>query len=256
MGSIFSPKVPTPPPPPPPATYRDEIGGTEQVPVTNPDGTVTYITRRLPLTAEQQAEQAAFKSIMDSALAEIQRLSGTDFADDAAVKSLLDDYAAEQNKVLEQVFGSRQTAEEAHLARRGMADSSTAQDIRRQRQMDEVAARTGLTRQTNLLRDDIRNDRIGLQQNLYNIAATRQDLNTAKTLQSGMGGFNAVSSVNAFNRAASSDTFRNNITAHTTGMNTFGMLAGAAMPVAGTLVGGLAGSALGTGIAQTFALRR
>ena len=54
MGSIFKTQsAPPPAPPAPPSTYIDEIGGTEQVPVQNADGTYTYITRRRPLTAEE-----------------------------------------------------------------------------------------------------------------------------------------------------------------------------------------------------------
>ncbi|MBI1362713.1 MAG: hypothetical protein GC134_01910 [Proteobacteria bacterium] len=251
MGSLFSPKVPSAPPPPPAATYRDEIGGTEQVPITNPDGSTTYITRQLPLTEEQQQEKAAFEGIMQSALDEIKRLSTDDFADDPAVKSVLDDYTAEQSKVLSDVFTNRSDTEEAVLAKRGLADSSAAQDIRRQRQKDELDARSSLQRQANLLKDDIRNERINLQQNLYNIAATRQDLNSAKTLQSAASGFNAVSNVNAYNRASSSDAFRNSITSHNTGLNTLGVLASTAGAVTGGPVGGL----IGAGIAQTFAGR-
>ena len=250
MGSIFTPKISTPAPPPP-ATYRDEVGGTEQVPVTNPDGSVTYVTRSLPLSAEQQKEQEEFKKIMTSALDEIQRLSNDNFADDPAVKSVLDDYRAEQTQVLENVFESRKEEEESRLALRGLGDSAAAEDVRRRRSKDELSARTSLERQTNLLKDDIRNERIGLQQNLYNISATQRDAEGAKKFQSALAGFNSVSSINAYNRATTDSAFRNSLSAFNTGVSTAQTVGG----TVGGLFGGGPGAVLGTGIAQTFARR-
>jgi hypothetical protein len=47
MGSLFSSKTPEPPFPPPPSIVRDEINKVEQVPVVNPDGSITFITRSI-----------------------------------------------------------------------------------------------------------------------------------------------------------------------------------------------------------------
>ncbi|MAF30913.1 MAG: hypothetical protein CMF60_01740 [Magnetococcales bacterium] len=119
MGSIFKsqPSTPAPPPPPPPSTYRDEIGGTEQVPVKNPDGAYTYITRKLPLTDEQKAEQEAYDKIMKDALAEIQKLSSTDYDHDPQTQKVLDAWEAESQSILQQTFEERSDEEDKILAR-------------------------------------------------------------------------------------------------------------------------------------------
>ena len=55
MGSLFSSGVSTPTVPTVPTTYiQDEINKVETIPVTNSDGSITYITRAMALTDEEQ----------------------------------------------------------------------------------------------------------------------------------------------------------------------------------------------------------
>ncbi|NBV54330.1 MAG: hypothetical protein EBR79_01295, partial [Proteobacteria bacterium] len=96
MGSLFKPKQPAPPPPAPPVTVRDQVNGVEQVPVTNPDGSITYVTRQIPLSAEQQAQKDELDAIMKDSLAEIKRLSATDYAPDDETKRILDQWTKTQ----------------------------------------------------------------------------------------------------------------------------------------------------------------
>ncbi len=176
MGSLFQPRqsAPPPPPPPPPATIRDEIGGVEQVPVKNEDGTVTYITRQIPLTAEQQAEQDAYNAMRQSALDEIQRLSSGDFTPSESTQKTLNAWEQERRELLEEDLRRRETQEEELLARRGLGDSSAAQSIRRQRTLDRQDAFEQLGRERDLLQEDVRQQQLGLQQNLFNIAQQEQ----------------------------------------------------------------------------------
>ena len=72
MGSLF--RAPKSPPAPPHSSYVDQVSGVEQVPVTNADGSITYVTRQLPLTAEQQAQKDQLTQIMNDSLTQIQKL--------------------------------------------------------------------------------------------------------------------------------------------------------------------------------------
>ena len=166
MGSIFSgPKIPTPPPPPPPSTVRDEVNRVEQVPVTNADGSITYVTRTLPLTAEQQAQKNELDGIMSTALAEIKKLSATDYNDDAETKRVLDQWQTVQDNLVKKGFAARQVSEEETLARRGLGDSTAALDVRRTRALDAQEAEQKLALGRDSLSEQIRGERLGLQQN-------------------------------------------------------------------------------------------
>jgi hypothetical protein len=69
-----------------------------------------------------------------------------------------------------------------------------------------------LGREKDLISDDIRNERLALQQNLYNIASSRQDLDSAQTLRSATSGLSAISSINAGNRASIADYYSRQLT--------------------------------------------
>lgn len=219
MGSIFKQSTPTPPPPPPPAGYRDEIGGTEQVPIKNEDGTVTYVTKRLPLTAEQQAEKEAFDKLMQDALSEIERLSSIDYAADENTQKTLQAWGEERERFIDERFESRTQEEEKHLAKRGLMASSAADSARRQRRLDEQQERKTLENEKQLMKDEIRQNNLSYQQNLYNIASQRDNLDQARALQSASQGVSAVNSANTFNRASIMDYY-NRQTAANTSSNT------------------------------------
>lgn len=216
MGSLFKPNIPAPPPPAPPVTMRDEIGGVEQVPVTNPDGTTTYVTRRLALTAEEQAKQDELNRIMSESMAEISKLSASDYAEDESTKKVLDQWQQVQTEKLGKNVTERAQAEEADLARRGLADSSTAQSIRRQRKLDEQQAREALGRQRDELGSQVRAEKLGLQQNLYSIAASQQDVKLAREQQSATRGQSALAAVNAERQASLLDYYQTQVAAANT----------------------------------------
>ncbi|MFZ2619773.1 MAG: hypothetical protein WAX89_02775 [Alphaproteobacteria bacterium] len=207
MGSLFSTKTPAPPPPPPPTYIRDEINRVEQVPQTNADGTVTYVTRQIPLTAEEQKKKDELNSIMQTALAEIQKLSASDYADDDTTKGVLDAWQKERERVLADTGAQRQTEEEKMLARRGLADSTAAQAIRRQRQLDSQTATSRLRDERTALGQDIRQQKIGLQQNLYGIAASQTDATAARQQQAAIQGQSALVSTNTARQASLVDYY-------------------------------------------------
>ena len=208
MGSIFKTQsAPPPAPPAPPSTYIDEIGGTEQVPVQNADGTYTYITRRRPLTAEEQAEKDEYDSIMKDALNSIQKLSASDYENDEETQKIIKAWEVENQNILNDNFEERADEEEKILARRGLASSSAGEAARRRRATDKQDANAQLKREKDMLSDDIRTERLALQQNLYNIAASKQDADTAKALKSATSGLSAITSINAGNRAFIADYY-------------------------------------------------
>lgn len=208
MGSLFKKnKPPSPPPPPPPAGYRDEIGGTEQVPVKNKDGTITYITRRLPLTEEQKKEQEAYDAIVKEALKEIEHLSSSSYTPDASTQKILDAWKQERSDYIDENFEKRSDVEEQNLARRGLSDSSAAEAIRRQRREDVRKSYLTLDNETEMMADDIRQNNLSYQQNLYNLASSRKNLDQAKLMQSAGNAMSQVNATNAFNRASIMDYY-------------------------------------------------
>src|SRR5689334_16725845 len=100
MGSLFTPKTAPTPPTPPASTYRDEVNGVEQVPVVQADGSTVYVTRSIPLTAEQQARKDQLNGIMDEALAEMKRLSSADYTADEGTKAILAEWEKVQGEQL------------------------------------------------------------------------------------------------------------------------------------------------------------
>lgn len=210
MGSIFSPKVsaPTPPAPPPsPSTYRDEIGGTEQVPVLNDDGTYTYVTKRIPLTAEQQAEEDEYKNIMQNALTEITRLSSVDYSASAETQEILNAWQDKQINFVNDNYEERAEVEDKILAKRGLSSSSAGEAAVRRRLSDKQESLSEVEREKTLIGSEIRNEKLALQQNLYNISSNRNDIEGARALNSAANGIGVVSSINASNRASISDYY-------------------------------------------------
>lgn len=214
MGSLFSrPKIPSPPPPPAPTTVRDEIGGVEQVPIANGDGTFTYVTRRLPLSPEQAARKAEFERIRNDALAEIKRLSTVSLQEDETTKNALDQWQQSQTQSLQQAQQERQLREERELARRGLADSTAAQNIRRQRALDALQSQQNLGRERAALREEIRGEKLGLQQNLFNLASREEGLETTKALEAGYAGQSTANAINLTNQASLRDYYNRQVEA-------------------------------------------
>ncbi len=208
MGSLFKPDIPAPPPPPPPQRIRDEINRVEQVPVKNPDGSTTFVTRELPLSEAEQAEKAELKRVMQESLAEIERLSSDDYAEDETTRKALDAWEAERKSLLEDDFINRQREEEKRLAQRGLGDSTAALNIRRQRRADERKEKEQIDRERDVLASDMRSTNIQQQQNLYSLAANAKNADDVRRQQSALQGQSMLSSINQSQRASLNDYYR------------------------------------------------
>lgn len=185
MGSIFSPKVPAAPTPPPMEYMdsRDEVSGTETVWVTGPDGKKTAVTRRLPLTPEQQEAEANLQRIMDENLKRIEVLSGPDYAD--AIPGLTDTLKAftdYNTGLVEGNYAKASRDANRSLERRGMGDSTTGVQTQVGLQRAKAQDLTTVGQQAKLMEGDIRDQEIGRAQNLFGIAANRGDLNFARAV--------------------------------------------------------------------------
>lgn len=246
MGSLFKPDIPAPPPPPPPTLIRDEINRVEQVPVKNPDGSTTYVTRAIPLTAEEQAEKDELSRIMDEALNEIERLSATDFQNDESTQKILNAWEEQRINLLEETTTQRERQEEEILARRGLGDSSAANNLRRQRRLDRQDALAEVQRERELITGDIRTQKLGLQQNLFNLASSQQNAGLARQHQSALQGQSALIANNATNQASINDAFRVQLQQAASATNPLSVFAGAAVPAVGLAVGGALGGRLGS----------
>jgi|GEM_PF-1262456 len=207
MGSLFKSSTPAPAPPAPPVTVEDYVNGVEQVPVTNPDGSVTYVTRQLPLTVEQQAEKDQLDKIMQDSLAEIQKLSASDYAPDADTQNVLEQWQKQQEKLLGRQYTARSDKEEQSLAQRGLSDSTAAQAVRRQRALDQQDAEQNLDLQKQDLANQIRGEKLGLQQNLYNIAASQSNADAANVAKAATDSQSAAAALNAQRQASITDYY-------------------------------------------------
>lgn len=198
MGSLFKTSAPTAPVQTY-NTYRDEVNQVEQVPVVGADGTVTYVTRKIPLSADEQARQDELEGIRQEALGQIKALSDPSYQLDSASQASLAAWEKQQLNDLDTQYAKRTQAEEAELARRGLMDSSAGQSIRRQRRLDEQQSAEDLSSKGDELASQIRNQQLSLQQNLYALA--QQDLSAADAKQ-------YQAAIQSQSRAASADAQR------------------------------------------------
>lgn len=205
MGSIFS--TPKPPAQPKMATYRDEITGIEQVPVYNPDGSVTYITKQLPKTEEEKAKDKEMKKIEAESLAEILKLSSSDYELNEKTQKVVDQTYEDRKDYLEDSFDSREKLEEERLAKRGLSDSTAASSVRRKRQQDEYDASKNLSKEKDLLEDSIRNQKLQEQMNLYQLSNNNLNYEQAKVQKNINEGLGQVNAVNTANLASINDYY-------------------------------------------------
>lgn len=249
MGSLFKTETPAPPPPPPPTYIRDEINRVEQVPVTNPDGSVTYVTREIPKTAEEQAQEDELNRIMQEALGEIEKLSATDYAEDAETRKVLQAWEDEREKVLSTSFASRERETEKVLARRGLSDSSAGENTRRLLQLDKQEAERQVEREKDLLSNDIRQQRIAQQQNLYSLASSQKNADAVRQQQSALAGQSQLIGQNATRQASLLDYYNRQ---QQGGGNLLGSLATVATTAAGAYYGGPQGAAAGASLGKAL----
>lgn len=185
---ISSPKTPPAPPPPPPVEYintRDEVGGTESVYVTNPDGTKTLVNRALPLSAEEQAYQDNLKRIESDSLAWIEKLSTKyDRTQIPWLDQYLKDYETTQVMGADAALADRTDQEETALARYGQADSTAGNRLRAQRGSDYTDTRAQITRDLSGIEQGVRANELSNAQNLFALASGRIDTNLAQMANS------------------------------------------------------------------------
>ncbi len=246
MGSLFKPKQPAPPPPAPPVLVRDEVNGVEQVPITDANGATTYVTRPIALTPQQQAERDEINRIVSDSLTEINRLSRTDYAPDTTTQKVLDDWQARQEQLLAEGNQRRSQQEEERLAQRGLADSTAAQGVRRQRALDEQDSRSTVGLARTELANQIRGERLALQQNLFNTASGLKDASQARTARAATAGLGDAVALNAQRQASLLDYY--NSANRSNGSVFADALGRSAGNTVGRTVGGAIGGPLGSGV--------
>lgn len=199
--SKFSPKVPSAPAPPPETkyNYRDEISGVEQVRQENPDGSVTMVTRQLPLSPEEQAAKDNYDRIVRETGQRIEDLT-TNY-DISKIPGLSDTITAFRNgqqRNLDSATAARTEQEERALARYGVEDSTSASQTRTQRGRDFTDSQLQIGEQGRLLENDIRQQELTNAQNLFSLATgeRQQDfVNKLQGIQLGQGAVNAASNL-------------------------------------------------------------
>lgn len=209
MGSVFKPTgtATKAAPTPPPASYIDEVNGVEQVPVKNDDGSITYITRKLPLSEEDKAKQAKLNKMSSDALAEIKLLTSPDYVTSESTTKLINDWQANQLTTLNNSFDDRKEAETDKLAKRGLSDSTAANTVERQTKEDEYDAKKAVDREKSSISNSIRQTELNNQQNLYNLAQNQLNYDQAQVQKSVNGNLSAVNALNATNAASLNDYY-------------------------------------------------
>ena len=164
MGSTFE-DIGKQPPAPPPAKYIDEISGVEQVPVKNSDGSITYITRQIPLSADKAAKKTELEKISSEALSEIQRISSPGYIFSESTQKVIDDYQALEVANLNDNYDTREELESDMLAKRGLSDSTASNTVTRQTKEDKYDATKQIEQERSLLGQKIKSDNLAIQQN-------------------------------------------------------------------------------------------
>lgn len=236
MGSIFSPKTPAAPPPPAPVQYvntKDETAGTQSNYVTNPDGSKTLVTSRLPLSPEQQALEDKYKQIASDNLDYVSKLSTNyNVADIPGLQQYLTDYQNTQVQGLDKATADQTNQSENALARFGQADSTAGVQDRQARGYNYQLGRQAITQNASGIEQQARQQAIGNATNLYGIATGRQDAilgNLANSLGRGQqfqlsdGGIQASQNALAYQGALQQQQFKQQ--AQQSGFNNLASLA-------------------------------
>ena len=244
--------------------FQDLISGVEQVEVTNPDGSKSFVTRRIPLSPEDRAQRQQISEGITGLLTQAQDLAAINVAaKDARFSPVVDAFTAEQELALEERVSDISSKQEEALAKRGITASTVGTGARTALAGEEIAASQGIQRQGLLLGEDLRNQALNrtlsslqpfTQQQGFNASLEQAGLNRGQALQSQFAGLefgrqqanlqNAQFNSNqAFQQSASGTGFITDV---------IGGVAGAAALGSG-LGGGfssLLGNNLGTSISQ------
>lgn len=185
----------------------DQIAGIEQVTVTGPDGKKQIIRRELPLTAEQQQEKELIDRLIGDNLKLIEELSAPDLATALPeFQPAIEAFRATIDKGIRESFRRTADLEEEVLARRGVADSTSATEIRGDREARTQEAFSQARRDEITFAEQLRGQAIGRATNLLGLAAGRQDAQAGQALaslgqlqSSQLGLLNANTAVNTAN---------------------------------------------------------
>jgi hypothetical protein len=224
------------------------VNGVEQVPVTNADGSMTYVTRQLALTPAQQTERDEVDRIVRESLSEISRLSRADYAADDATTRVLSQWEERQKSLLSKQSSTRTQAEEEALAQRGLSDSTAAFAVRRQRNLDGQEAERNLTAQRDELANQIRGEKLTLQQNLYNVATSQKNLASARTARAATASLSDAVALNAQRQSSILDYYNAQNSASRSSVFGDSLSRSAGQTIGGTIGGGIgsAGGPVGT----------
>ena len=195
MGNLFKPKVAAAPPPPPEQVfnYRDEVTGTEQVRQQNPDGSITLVTRALPMSAEEKAALDRIKQLEADTIKRIDDLTTNyDISKIDGLSDTINAFRSGQQRNLEGAYKSRSQEEEQVLARYGVEDSTAAAQTRSQRGRDFTDSQIQIGEQSRLLENDIRQQELGNATNLFSLAQGSNQQNFANRLGALQLGNNAM----------------------------------------------------------------
>jgi hypothetical protein len=116
-----------------------------------------------------------------------------------------------------------------------LSDSTAAQDVRRQRLLDQQDAEQNISLSKDEMASQVRSEKLALQQNLYNLAATATDSKAARTAQAAAGAQSSALALNAQRQASIMDYYNTS--------SSFGNAFGSSL--GGTLGKTVATSALG-----------
>lgn len=247
MGSLFKPDVPeiTPPERQELLDFVDYTTGIEQKTITRPDGTRQLVRTELPKTAEEQALQDQIDQAVTNSFTRIQEMSQYKSARD--VPEFQDHIKAYENVLtgnIDESFRLAGEASEEALARRGLTDSSSAVQERRDLNQARVDTEINARDQVTLQAENLRNQEIGRQQNLLGLATGQnqqsfnnqlQSSNFGAGLQSGQ--LQADLSHTSLLQSQRQQNAANQVQASAVGAQTFGSLLGAAAGGYGSYLG-------------------
>lgn len=242
MSSLFESDVPEPP------SFDlmdivDEISGTQSRTVTGPDGRQQRVTKRLPRNPEEQKLYDMASEQMTKAYGSIQELSALDPFAVEAFKPILDAFKSREERALDQAINQSTANRENQLARYGLSNSTNANEIRAASGAMENQLRMDINDRTTLLANQLRDDAIARQQNVFGLGQgivnndfARANSNNNNALALGiMGGQN--------------QTYQNQLSAYQARGPSFGQqLLGAVGTGVGAYFGGPVGASIGNSL--------
>lgn len=137
--------------------FQDLIAGVEQVEVTNPDGTKSFVTRRLPMSPEDRARRQQLSEGITGLLNQARDLAAINVAaQDARFAPIVDAFTAEQQATLAETVANVEARQEETLAKRGLTSSTVGAQARAATAAEEAKQAVSITRGGLLLGEQLR----------------------------------------------------------------------------------------------------